>query len=54
VQILVKSARRQFNYHGFGFELPEVFDDVSTWSKSLVARYDNKRRRVRADPGSIR
>ena len=53
VQIFVKSPRRHYSYQGFGFELPEVFDEVTNWAKRQVARYDNRRRRVRADPGSL-
>jgi hypothetical protein len=53
VQILVKTPRKQFNYEGFGFELPGVFDGISAWSKRQVGRDNGRRGRVRSDPGTI-
>jgi CBS domain-containing protein len=55
VQIFVSTPYRHLNYKATGYELPEVFDEISRWSKRLVAKSDgdSRRRRVRAraDPG---
>jgi CBS domain-containing protein len=53
VQVFIMSPRRRYNYTAFGFELPDVFDEIENWAKKLVARYDKRERRTRADPGSI-
>ncbi|MHB8568386.1 MAG: CBS domain-containing protein [Nitrososphaerales archaeon] len=53
VQIFVKTPRKQFSYEGAGYELPDVFDGISEWSKRKAARSEkNPRRRTRADPGN--
>ncbi len=54
VQVFVKSPRQQYSYRAFGFELPDVFDDVERWGKRVVARRDRSAKRTRADPGSLR
>lgn len=54
VQVFVMSPRKMYNYRAFGFELPEVFDEVERWGKKLVERSDRGSRRTRADPGSPR
>jgi len=53
VTVFVKTPRRQFSYQGTGYELPEVFDGISGWSKKQAARTQKKpKRRTRADPGN--
>jgi CBS domain-containing protein len=52
VQIFIMSPRRRYNYTAFGFELPNVFDEIEDWAKKLVGRYDRRVRRTRPDPGS--
>lgn len=54
VQIFVKTPTKQFSYHGNGYELPDVFDGISSWSKKHVAREQKKpRQRTRGDPGVL-
>jgi CBS domain-containing protein len=53
VQVFIMTPRRRYNYTAFGFELPNVFDEIENWAKKLFARYDMRRRRVRADPGAL-
>jgi CBS domain-containing protein len=53
VQVFIMSPRRRYNYTAFGFELPDVFDEIEDWAKKLVSRYDKHARRTRADPGAL-
>jgi CBS domain-containing protein len=52
VQVFITSPRRRHNYTAFGFELPNVFDEIEDWAKRIVGRYDKRQRRTRADPGA--
>jgi CBS domain-containing protein len=55
VRVFVKSPLRQYNFEAFGFELPDVFDQVDSWAKGVIGRSDTSfRRRARADPGELR
>jgi len=51
VQILIRTAREQFNYSGVGFSLAEVFDNISAWAKRHVNKGDARKNRTRSDPG---
>lgn len=54
VQIFVKTPTKQFSYRGNGYELPDVFDGITNWSKKHVAREQKKpRQRTRGDPGLL-
>ncbi|MDH2900738.1 MAG: CBS domain-containing protein [archaeon] len=53
VQVFIMSPRRRDNYTAFGFELPDVFDEIESWAKKLVSRYDRRGKRTRADPGAL-
>jgi hypothetical protein len=54
VQIFISTVNEHFNYKGTGYELPEVFDGITNWSKRLVSRgSENKgKRRTRSDSGA--
>lgn len=52
-QIFVSTLSEHYSYKGVGFELPEVFDEISAWAKRLVGRSDAKKRRTRPDPGTL-
>ena len=51
VQIFISTLRNHYNYKGVGFDLPDVFDEISGWAKKLGSKFDFKKRRTRADPG---
>lgn len=53
VQIFLMTPQRRYNYTAFGYELPNVFDEIEKWAKKVVARTDRRPRRTRADPGAI-
>lgn len=54
VKIFVSTPVQRYNYTASGYELPDVFDQVIPWSKSLLKRSTSRRRRVRADAGYLR
>ena len=51
VRVFIMTPSRRFSYDAFGYVLPDIFDEISSWAKSLVARGENNRRRTRVDPG---
>lgn len=52
VRVFIMTPRRRLSYDAFGYELPDIFDEISSWAKSLVVRGGKDRRRVRAEQGS--
>ena len=54
VKIFISTPVERYNYTAFGYELPDVFDQIVPWSKSLRTRHLPSRRRVRADAGYSR
>ncbi len=53
VQVFILTPRQHYSYTVSGFELPDMFDEISRWSKKLAERNDSRRRRVRVDPGTL-
>jgi CBS domain-containing protein len=53
VQVFITTPRQRYNYQASGFELPDVFDEISSWSRKLAEHDERPRRRVRGDPGSL-
>ena len=52
VKVFVSTPDQRYSYNAFGFELPDVFDRIVPWSKSILKkRHANKRERVRTDAG---
>ena len=54
VQIFILTPRDHYSYKAAAFDLPDAFDEIHGWSRKLVERFDEPRKkpRVRADPGS--
>lgn len=53
VRVFIMTPSRRFSYDAFGFVLPDIFDEISSWAKSLVARSETSRRRTRVDRGLL-
>ena len=53
VHIFIMSPRQRYSYAASGFELPDIFDEIDKWAKTLVPDKERKKRRTRADPGSL-
>ena len=54
VRIFISTPVERYNYTAFGYELPDVFDQIVPWSKSILKRHVSRRQRVRADAGYSR
>lgn len=53
VQVFIATPTKRYNYTETGFELADVFDEISNWARKLAERDDSYKRRVRVDPGSL-
>ncbi|MDG6995345.1 MAG: CBS domain-containing protein [Nitrososphaerota archaeon] len=51
VQVFIGTVRDHFSYKGVGFDLPDVFDEITSWAKKLGSIPAEKRKRTRLDPG---
>ncbi|MHB1908746.1 MAG: CBS domain-containing protein [Nitrososphaerales archaeon] len=53
VHVFIMSPRQRYSYTASGFELPDVFDEIDKWAKTLVPDKERRKIRARADPGSV-
>lgn len=51
VRIFISTPVQRYSYTSFGYELPDVFDQIVPWSKSILKKRVSRRQRVRADAG---
>jgi CBS domain-containing protein len=53
VSIFIQSPYWRHNYHVFAHELPDAFDYIEKWAKTLLSRSEKRRPRVRSDYGYV-
>jgi CBS domain-containing protein len=53
VQIFLSTVNEHFSYKGTGYELPDVFDGITNWSKHVASKESEgkRKRRTRSDAG---